>query len=55
MFSYNKFSQQEIYKVLIRFLEKGNSLIFVTHIEEFKNQLGDYIYEIQDKTLSKLQ
>lgn len=51
----DKNSQQEIYKVLIKFLERGNSLIFVTHIEEFKNQLGDYIYEIRDKTLSKLQ
>lgn len=51
----DKNSQQEIYKVLVKFLERGNSLIFVTHIEEFKNQLGDYIYEIRDKTLSKLQ
>ncbi|HHQ2899408.1 TPA: ATP-binding cassette domain-containing protein [Bacillus cereus] len=51
----DKNSQQEIYKVLIKFLERGNSLIFVTHIEEFKNQLSDYIYEIRDKTLSKLQ
>jgi ABC-2 type transport system ATP-binding protein len=51
----DKISQQEIYKVLVKFLERGNSLIFVTHIEEFKNQLGDYIYEIRDKTLSKLQ
>lgn len=51
----DKNSQQEIYKVLVKFLEKGNSLIFVTHIEEFKNQLGDYIYEIRDKTLSKIQ
>ncbi|MDZ5479190.1 ATP-binding cassette domain-containing protein [Bacillus thuringiensis] len=50
----DKNSQQEIYKVLVKFLERGNSLIFVTHIEEFKNQLGDYIYEIRDKTLSKL-
>ncbi|MED3038196.1 ABC transporter ATP-binding protein [Bacillus thuringiensis] len=51
----DKNSQQEIYKVLVKFLERGNSLIFVTHIEEFKNQLGDFIYEIRDKTLSKLQ
>ncbi len=51
----DKNSQQEIYKILVEFLERGNSLIFVTHIEEFKNQLGDYIYEIRDKTLSKLQ
>ncbi|MDA1775198.1 ATP-binding cassette domain-containing protein [Bacillus cereus] len=51
----DKNSQQEIYKVLVTFLERGNSLIFVTHIEEFKNQLGDFIYEIQNKTLSKLQ
>lgn len=51
----DKNSQQEIYKILVEFLEGGNSLIFVTHIEEFKNQLGDYIYEIRDKTLSKLQ
>ncbi|MGG0262535.1 ATP-binding cassette domain-containing protein [Bacillus mycoides] len=51
----DKNSQKEIYKVLVKFLERGNSLIFVTHIEEFKNQLGDYIYEIRDKTLSKLQ
>jgi len=51
----DKNSQQEIYKILVKFLERGNSLIFVTHIEEFKNQLGDYIYEIRDKTLSKLQ
>ncbi|MED2777011.1 ATP-binding cassette domain-containing protein [Bacillus thuringiensis] len=51
----DKNSQQEIYKVLIKYLERGNSLIFVTHIEDFKNQLGDYIYEIRDKTLSKLQ
>ena len=51
----DKGSQQEIYKVLIKFLKKGNSLIFVTHIEEFKNQLGDYIYEIRNNTLSKLQ
>ena len=32
----DKNSQQEIYKVLVKFLERGNSLIFVTHIEEFK-------------------
>ncbi|PEZ15382.1 ABC transporter ATP-binding protein [Bacillus thuringiensis] len=51
----DKNSQQEIYKILVEFLEGGNSLIFVTHIEEFKNQLGDHIYEIRDKTLSKLQ
>ncbi|MBG9937851.1 ATP-binding cassette domain-containing protein [Bacillus tropicus] len=51
----DKNSQQEIYKVLIIFLKRGNSLIFVTHIEEFKNQLGDFIYEIRNKTLSKLK
>lgn len=51
----DKNSQQEIYKVLVKFLERGNSLIFVTHIEEFKNQLGNFIYEIRNKTLSKLK
>jgi ABC-2 type transport system ATP-binding protein len=30
----DKFSQQEIYKVLIRFLEKGNSLIFVVLVQK---------------------
>lgn len=36
-------------------VKRGNSLIFVTHIEEFKNQLDNFIYGIRNKTLSKLK
>ncbi|MBP1084220.1 ATP-binding cassette domain-containing protein [Bacillus capparidis] len=47
----DKNSQNEIYKILKEFTSKGNILIFVSHIEEFKQKLSNYVFEIKDKQL----
>ncbi|WP_290716378.1 MULTISPECIES: ATP-binding cassette domain-containing protein [Exiguobacterium] len=50
----DKSSQQKAYDILTNFLTEKNSIIFVTHIEEFRVQLSDHIYEIKDQNLVKV-
>lgn len=47
----DKDSQQIVFKLLKTFTNQGNIIVFVSHVEEFRQKLGNYVFEIKDQTL----
>lgn len=47
----DKDSRHTVFELLKTFVNEGNILVFVTHIEEFREKLGQHIMEIEDQTV----